>query len=331
MSISILRSGVLDTIQDVGRYGYSNLGINISGPMDPYAMKVANLLVSNPVKKAVVEIHFPGPQILFEQNALISLTGADFVPTINGEPVPLWKPLVVRGKSLLMFTHRQWGARCYLAVHGGFCVPQWLNSSSTNLKAKAGGLQGRKLEKGDELQFGETHLYYPVLLKEKNIAVLPWSTDRTNIYQHLHEIAFLPGHEWKLLDEEAQHRLLQNNFTIHPSSDRMGYHLRGPEIKPIDNLQLISSAVSFGTIQLLPNHQLIILMADHQTTGGYPRIGHVITAHLPKLAQLSASDCLNLKPVEIETAEQLLMAQEKELQIIGNGCSDRMKNAICLA
>jgi len=331
MSISILRSGVLDTIQDLGRYGYGNQGINIGGPMDTYAMKVANMLVSNAANKAVLEIHFPGPQILFEQNALISLTGADFTPTINGEIVPLWKPLVVRGKSLLMFSHRQSGARCYLAVHGGFCVPQWLNSASTNLKARAGGLEGRKLEKGDEVPLGETNLYYPVLLKEKSVSVLPWSNDRTTVYQYPHEIGFIPGHEWHLLDEEAQQRLLQNNFIIHPSSDRMGYHLRGPEIKPIENFQLISSAVSFGTIQLLPNHQLIILMADHQTTGGYPRIGHVISAHLPKLAQLSASDCLNLKPVDMETAEQLLLVQEKELQIIGNGCTDRMKNAICLA
>ena len=331
MSISILRSGVLDTVQDTGRYGYCNLGINVSGPMDPYAMKVANLLVSNPMSRAVIEIHFPGPQILFEQNALISLTGADLVPTINGETVPMWKPMVVRGKSLLMFSHRQWGARCYLAVHGGFCVPQWLSSASTNLKAKAGGLQGRKLEKGDEVQFGETSLYYPVLLKEKNVVLMPWSADTTHVYQYPHEIAFMPGHEWKLLDVDQQQRLLQNNFTIHPSSDRMGYHLRGAEIKPVECIQLVSSAVSFGTIQLLPNNQLIILMADHQTTGGYPRIGHVISAHLPKLAQLSASDCLNLRPVDIETAEQLLMEQEKEIQIIGNGCTDRMKNAICLA
>jgi antagonist of KipI len=331
MSISILRSGVLDTIQDVGRYGFGNLGINISGPMDSYAMKAANLLVANPIGKAVIEIHFPGPQILFEQNALISLTGADFAPTINGEPVPLWKPLVVRGKSVLLFSHRQWGARCYLAVHGGFCVPQWLHSSSTNLKAKAGGCQGRKLEKGDELQFGETNLYYPVLLRENNVAELPWSVDRTNVYQYPHEIAFLPGHEWRMLDEDAQQRLLQNNFIIHPSSDRMGYNLRGPEINPGENFQLVSSAVSFGTIQLLPNNQLIILMADHQTTGGYPRIGHVISAHLPKLAQLAASDCLKLNPVDMETAEHLLFLQEMELQIIGNGCHDRMKNAICLA
>ncbi|HYJ37104.1 MAG TPA: biotin-dependent carboxyltransferase family protein [Chitinophagaceae bacterium] len=331
MSVSILRSGVLDTIQDVGRYGYSNYGINISGPMDPYAMKVANLLVSNPVEKAVIEIHFPGPQVLFEQNALISLTGADFAPTINGEPVPMWKPLVVRRKSVLLFSHLEDGARCYLAVHGGFCVPKWLESSSTNLKAKSGGWQGRKLEKGDEINFGETNLYYPVLLKENNVTVLPWSVDRNTVYQLPHEIGFIPGHEWSLLSEESRQRLLQNNFIIHPSSDRMGYNLRGPEINPSEDFQLVSSAVSFGTIQLLPNHQLIILMADHQTTGGYPRLGHVISAHLPKLAQLAASDSLTLIPVDMSTAEQLLFSQEMELQIISNGCADRMKNAICLA
>ncbi len=331
MSVSILRSGVLDTIQDLGRYGFSNLGININGPMDSYAMKASNLLVGNTSEKPVMEIHFPGPQILFEQNALISLTGADFSATINGEPVPNWKPLVVKRKSVLLFTRREWGARCYLAVHGGFCVPKWLNSSSTNLKAKAGGWHGRKLEKGDELNFGETDLYFPVLLKENNVSGLPWSIDRKAIYQLPHEIAFIQGQEWQFLNEEAQQKLLQNNFIIHPSSDRMGYHLRGPEITLGEQFQLVSSAVSFGTIQLLPNNELIILMADHQTTGGYPRVGYVVSAHLPKLAQLAASDCLTFKMVDIETAEQLLHSQEMELQIVHNACAERIKNAICLA
>ena len=135
MSVSILRSGVMDTIQDVGRYGYSNLGINISGPMDVYAMKVANLLVSNAVEKAVIEIHFPGPQVLFEQNALISLTGADFSATINGEPVPTWKPLVVRRKSVLLFRAGNQGQGViwrFMVV----CVQKWLKCKH-NLKAKA--------------------------------------------------------------------------------------------------------------------------------------------------------------------------------------------------
>jgi antagonist of KipI len=160
---------------------------------------------------------------------------------------------------------------------------------------------------------------------------LPWSIDRKSIYQYPHEIAFIAGHEWDLLNEDSQQRLLQNNFIIHPGSDRMGYHLRGPEIIPKENFQLVSSAVSFGTIQLLPNNQLIILMADHQTTGGYPRIGHVISAHLPKLGQLAASDCLKLQLMEVAAAEKLLLSQEMELQILNHGCVDRIKNAICAA
>ena len=142
MSVSILRSGMLDTIQDTGRYGSGNLGININGPMDLYAMKLSNLLVSNAMEKPVLEIHFPAPQILFEQNALISITGADFSPSINGEPISNWKPVVVKRKSVLQFSYRKWGARCYIAVHGGFCVPKWLNSYSTNLKARSGGWCG---------------------------------------------------------------------------------------------------------------------------------------------------------------------------------------------
>jgi len=331
MSISILRSGVLDTVQDAGRNGYGNLGINVGGPMDLFAMKVANILVDNAVDSPVIEFHFPAAQILFEQNALISITGGDFSATLDGEAVPSWKPLVVKRKSVLLFTHREWGARCYLAVHGGFCVPKWLSSASTNLKAKAGGWQGRKLEKGDEVSFGETNFYYPLLLKENSTVELPWSVDHKNVYELPHEVAFIPGKEWDLLNEESQQRLLQSNFMIHPSSDRMGYYLRGPEIMLKENFQLVSSAVSFGTIQLLPNNQLIVLMADHQTTGGYPRIGHVITAHLPKLAQLAASDCVKLNLTDVNIAEKLLLSQEKELQIIQHGCSERIKNAICAA
>ena len=331
MSISILRSGVLDTIQDIGRNGFGNLGINVGGPMDLFAMKVANMLVANSADAPVLEMHFPAAQILFEQNALISITGGEFGATLNGEPVPSWKPLVVKRKSVLLFTRRERGARSYLAVHGGFCVHKWLNSASTNLRAKAGGWDGRKLEKGDEVSFGETHFYYPLLLREKSVAELPWSVDYKNIYDLPHEVAFIQGKEWHLLTEESRQRLLQSNFMIHPSSDRMGYNLRGPEINLKENFQLVSSAVSFGTIQLLPNNQLIVLMADHQTTGGYPRIGHVISAHLPKLAQLAASDCLKLKMMDVAIAEQLLLSQENELQIIQHGCSERIKNAICAA
>jgi antagonist of KipI len=330
MSITITKPGLLDTIQDMGRYGYSNLGINPGGVMDRYAAQAANMLVGNETSGAVMEIHFPGAQILFEQNALISITGADFNPMLNDETLPLWHPVVVRKNAVLHFPKLQYGARCYLAVHGGFCIESWLNSYSTNLKACAGGFNGRKLEKGDELPFRESHIYYAGLLPEgKECKVLSWMVANSNIYQHPNEIYIIKGKEWEQLMPSSQQDLLENNFIIHPFSDRMGYQLKGVELQRQHTEEVVSSGVSFGTIQLLPNGQMIVLMADHQTTGGYPRIGHVISAHLPKLAQLRPSDCIQFKITDIATAEEMLMAQQQELTILQRACYERLNQLVC--
>jgi antagonist of KipI len=330
MSITIIKPGLLDTIQDLGRYGFSNLGINPGGVMDRYAAKAANLLVGNETHEAVLELHFPGAQILFEQNALISITGADFCPMLNDEQVPLWHPVVVRKNTVLHFPKLQYGARCYLAVHGGFCVKRWLNSYSTNLKACAGGFAGRKLEKGDELPFRENRMYISGLLKEgKEFELLRWQVATGKTYQHPNEIFFVKGQEFEQLTELSQQDMLENNFIIHPFSDRMGYQLKGIPLQRIHREEILSSGVSFGTIQLLPSGQMIVLMADHQTTGGYPRLGHVISAHLPKLAQLRPSDCIQLKMTDIATAENMLLAQQKELNILRLSCFERLNQVVC--
>jgi antagonist of KipI len=330
MSITIVKPGLLDTIQDLGRYGFSNLGINPGGVMDRYAAQAANLLVGNEAPEALLEIHFPGAQILFEHNALISITGADFCPMLNDEQLPLWQPVVVRKNTVLHFPRLQYGARCYLAVHGGFCVKQWLNSSSTNLKAGAGGFEGRKLEKGDELHFRENSMYVSGLLKEgKDYQILRWQVATRNIYEHPNEIFFIKGQEWEQLTQQSQQDLAQNNFIIHPFSDRMGYQLKGIPLQRTSREELLSAGVSFGTIQLLPSGQMIVLMADHQTTGGYPRLGHVISAHLPKLAQLRPSDCIQFKMTDIATAENMLMAQQQELTIVRRACFERLNQVVC--
>ncbi len=330
MSLSIIKPGLLDTIQDMGRNGYGNWGINPGGAMDQYAAKVANLLVGNCCSEGVIEIHFPGPQILFEQNTLISITGGDFSPMINDEPIPLWQPVVARKNTVLHFPKLIRGARCYISVHGGFCIEKWLHSLSTNLKAGIGGLQGRPLRKGDELPFKENTVYFAGLLKEENnFQVLPWRVNTEKIYRLPHEIGLIPGNEWGKLKEASRDRFLEDNFIIHPSSDRMGYQLKGVPLELQSPFELVSSAVSFGTIQLLPDGQLIVLMAEHQTTGGYPRIAHVITAHLPKLAQLQPSDCIQFKIVEMQTAEHLLSLQEKELHILQRACHDHLNELVC--
>ena len=330
MSLTIIKPGLLDTIQDLGRTGYSRLGINAGGVMDRYAAPVANMLVGNDAREAVIEIHFPGAQVLFEQNTLISITGGDFGALINDEPIPLWHPIVVRKNAVLHFPKWQYGSRCYLAVHGGFCVNKWLNSYSTHLKAGAGGFQGRKLEKGDEVPFRETSIYFAGLLKAgKELEVLKWHVDTGNNYTNPNEISILKGNEWDQLTEQSQEHMVEDNFTIHPFSDRMGYQLKGADLNRELNTELVSSGVSFGTIQLLPNGQLIVLMADHQTTGGYPRIAHVISAHLPKLAQLRPSDCIHFKITDIATAENLLIAQQQELNILQRACMERLNHLVC--
>ena len=219
MSISIIKPGLLGTIQDPGRYGYGSLGINCGGAMDRYAARVANMLVGNQSHEAVMEIHFPGPQLLFEQNALISITGADFTPTLNDEPLPLWQPLIVRKNTILHFPKLEWGARCYIAIHGGFCIEEWLGSYSTNLKAGAGGYKGRKFEKGDELLAKENTIYFAGMMKAgRDVAVLNWRADVANAYLYPHEILFIEGNEFGNLTAASANDFLQNNFIIHPSA-----------------------------------------------------------------------------------------------------------------
>lgn len=310
--------------------GYGNWGINPGGVMDRYAAHVANILVGNCNQEAVMEIHFPGPQILFEQNTLIAITGADFSPTVNDQVIPRWQPVVVRKNTVLHFPQLVQGSRCYISVHGGYCVEKWLESYSTNLKAGAGGWDGRALKKGDELPFKENTIYFAGLLKEEsNYEILPWRVNTEKVYRYPHEIGFIPGHEWDQLSTSSQNVFLENNFMIHPSSDRMGYQLKGPSLSLQQPLELVSSAVSYGTVQLLPGGQMIVLMADHQTTGGYPRIAHVISAHLPKLAQLRPCDVIQFKRMDTIGAEALVIAQQKELHILQRACLDHLNELVC--
>ena len=326
MAFSIIKPGLLDTVQDLGRHGFGNWGVNPGGAMDIYAAQVANLLVGNDQHEAVIEIHFPGPQILFEQNTLIAITGADFSPTVNDEVIPRWQPVVVRKNTVLHFPSLVQGGRCYLSVHGGYCLKKWLNSYSTSLKAGV----GLQLKKGDELPFNESTIYFAGLLKEQNnFEILPWRVNTEKIYAFPHEIGVIPGHEWPQLTKASQASFTEDNYIIHPSSDRMGYQLSGVPLSLGAPVELVSSAVSFGTVQLLPGGQLIVLMADHQTTGGYPRIAHVVSAHLPKLAQLRPSDTIQFKLMDLESAEQLLVLRQKELHILQRSCMDHLNEMVC--
>jgi antagonist of KipI len=322
MSISILKAGICETVQDEGRYGYSGWGINPCGVMDRFASSVANALVGNEQDTAVIEIHFPAFEILFRRDALISLTGADFSPLLNSRPVPVWSPLKVINGSVLSFAKKQSGCRCYLSVRGGFDMKPWLNSHSTHVKIGAGGVHGGILKKGDEIFLNEQGINH--LPGVENV-VMPWSVNNTGIYSPKNVVSFLEGNEYHWLEEKSKIRLLSSTFTVASSSDRMAYSLIHDPLEYRDAQELISSAVSFGTIQGLPEGRLIILMADHQTTGGYPRLGHVCSAHLPRLSQLGPSESFTFQKIAIEDAEKMVLSLDETLQKIHRACSENLK------
>lgn len=321
MSISIIKAGILDTIQDEGRYGHQHLGINPSGAMDKYAMQVANILVGNQYGEAVIEMHFPAPVFLFKKPALIAFSGADFSATINAEPVPSLHPVVVGKNDVLQFHKPVDGARAYLAVAGGMQADAWLHSSSTHLKLKAGGHQGRSLQKGDEILFKKP---FPHPIGQDGFDVLPWMVT-SNWGDTSSEVLVLPGNEWDRLTAGSMENFTTTSFLITQQSDRMGYRLNNIPLQVNTHEEVVSSAVSFGTIQLLPEGRLIILMADHQTTGGYPRVAHVIAAHHSRLAQLRPGDSLRFRLTDQREAENLYWKQQQHLMQLQNACTFRLE------
>ena len=320
MSLRITRTGLLDTVQDLGRYGYQHLGINPGAVMDRFSAALANALLGKELVSPVIEMHFPAAQILFEKACAVCLTGADFSALINEKPAPLNQPFLVTEQSLLTFKGLAKGARCYLSVLNDFVLEKWLNSYGTNLKAGAGGFRGRKLEKGDWIEFEEMNM----LSSEIEATSLPWKYNQPIEENNL--IQFIPGPEWNWLTSESQLAFLSEAFNITPASDRMGYRLQGKGLEQQKKEQLVSSAVTFGTVQLLPNGQLILLMADHQTTGGYPRIATVIGGHLPKLAQMKPGESITFEETNLAAAERKLVAQQRYLQELQKACHQKMQN-----
>lgn len=311
MSLKIIKAGFLDTIQDEGRFGFQSSGINPGGVMDRFSAQLANCLLGKPINSPVIEIHFPSSTFLFGEASIICITGADFYPVIDGAAIQLNQPVIVNKNAVLEFKKLKTGTCCYLSVFQEFSLKKWLNSYSTNLKAQAGGYDGRALRREDVLHYLKNEAINNYL-QGKNFLRLPYKAEPF-AETETERIELIPGNEWNWLTEKSQQVFQSKSFKVSAVADRMGYRLRGSTLKVKEQKQLVSSAVSFGTLQLLPNGQLIVLMADHQTTGGYPRIGHVISAHLPALAQMKPNDALTFKVVNMETAEQKLLKQHQYL------------------
>jgi len=317
MSILFQKAGLLSTVQDLGRMGFRRLGINSNGAMDARAARLINVLLGNDETEAILEMHFPAPRILFEEAAIISLGGADFGAKINDESIENWRPYFVDKNQTLNFTKKFAGNRAYLSTKNGFAIEKWLGSASTNLVAETGGFRGRSLQKGDRLSFNSK-------FKIQN-SKFPYKISKSLIprYSSFPTIRVVAGAEHTKLTEESKEIFESAIYAVGLSSNRMGFRLSGEKLNLNRKFEMVSAAVAFGTIQLLPDGQMIILMADHQTSGGYPRIAHVASVDLPILAQLGANDKVNFQLISLPEAEDLMLEFERDLNLLRIGVNSK--------
>ena|SRR5690606_10582573 len=313
MSITVIRPGLASTYQDCGRHGYQYLGIPVGGAMDLRAHQLANLIAGNTRDLATLEITLIGPTLRFDASAVIAMAGADLSPSLNGEPAPLGRPLVVRAGDTLSFGDRRNGVRCYLAWHGGIDLPPVMGSQSTWLRGQLGGFQGRALAKGDVLPLATQ-------LREDALDALAADLDAMSIYlpatlanNPRERLRVMRGPHTGLFTVESIRALLTSSFRIANESDRMGYRLQGPSLHLIENRQLLSEGATFGSIQVPSDGQPIVLMADRQSIGGYPKIGHVATVDLPQLAQKMPGEEVLFEEISLAQAQQLDNLREQAL------------------
>ncbi|MGF6244687.1 antagonist of KipI [Paraburkholderia sp. GAS38] len=320
MSIEVIKPGALSTFQDLGRTGYQHLGIPVNGVMDERAHRLANALVGNLPQGATLEITLMGPVLKFHHEAVIAISGADLGARIEGEPLALDQVAVVAAGSELSFGKRSAGLRAYLAVRGGFAVDAAMGSASTYTRGGYGGHAGRPLKKGDLLETGP-YVQSSKLARLAQVAKsLSSAFDDAVALPPDAPIRVIPGREWTYFSSHARQALEAAPYRISPQSDRMGYRLEGEKLELTEPREVVSEAVSFGSIQVPADGQPIILMADRQTTGGYPKIGHVCAVDLPRLAQKMPGETIRLKVVDLGTAQRLMLSQERSFTALEQHC-----------
>ena len=305
--ILVLKSGWLTTVQDLGRYGRQHCGVSVSGVMDSFSTIVANRLVGNPDQAAVLECTLKGPELQFEQDTVVAITGADLSPTIDGHNAPTWECILIPHGSRLHFGLPRAGARAYLAVAGGFEVPLVMNSRSTHWASETGGHHGRPLKSGDVLYGGQAG---PSVTQRIGTG-LPGSLHPH--YERSVTLHIIPGPQYDFFANHSITALTETSYTVSPQSDRMGYRLAGPKIARTDSDQFISDGTAMGALQVPSDGQPILLMADRQTTGGYPKIAVVSSADLPLAAQLTPGNRINFILCTLAQAQTLLRTHRARL------------------
>jgi antagonist of KipI len=311
MKMIVTRAGFLTSVQDLGRLGFRQFGVSSGGALDPFALRIANLLVGNDESAAGLEITFGGLRLQAVDERVVAWCGGEFDVRVGSTALSAGHAAFVRAGEELRFEPPRAGCRSWLAVSGGIDVPIALGSRSTDLRANFGGFEGRALRDGDELLLGETGRLETAGTERISSwsAPEPWS-ETAPVSPVLR---FVRGDGWKLFDDLMLRRFTNETFAVSPDSDRMGVRLDGAGLEPEISGDLISEAVAPGTIQVPPSGKPILLLGDCQTIGGYPKIAHVITVDLGIAAQLRAGDTVHFSEVSLAEAHRLLFERESEL------------------
>ena len=300
---TVLQPGLQTTVQDLGRWGSQAYGVPVAGAMDPRALRIANALVGNVATAAGLEVAFSGPRLQFDDERVVAVAGADFELSVDGQPVGMSRPVVVRCGSCLAFGRRRRGARAYLSVAGGIAVPVVLGSRATHVASRMGGLAGRAVAAGDRLPLGDTHVDPP-----SRLPVWPLASD---FFSPPGRLRVLPDPQHESFAHDALALLQSAPFVVSTLSDRMGFRLTGPRLEPRAGDDFISDPTPLGALQVPPSGQPVLLMADRQTTGGYPKLATVITADVHRAAQLSPGDAVSFEVCTHEEAMAALIAGER--------------------
>lgn len=305
MGIIFLQSGLYTTVQDLGRNGYQNSGFHVCGAMDRRAFLIANMLLDNHENEAVLEFTMMGPTIQFTSNTVIAITGGNFAPVLNGKPVPMYQAVNAYENDILEFKFAVDGNWGYVAFLGGLDIPKEMGSRSTDIKCGIGGYRGRKIEKGDQIEFGYGRKYLNHFSARK--------LEQPSYAADITEIRVVMGPQDDYFTEKGINTFLSSEYKLTSECDRMGYRLEGEYIEHNEmGADIISDGIAFGSIQVPAHGKPIVMLADRQTTGGYTKIATVVSADIPKLVQCKFNKKVKFTAISVEAAQELYLEELKE-------------------
>ncbi|WP_439106440.1 biotin-dependent carboxyltransferase family protein [Congregibacter sp.] len=293
--MEVLQPGLLSLLQDRGRFAQAAIGLTTGGPMDPLAASLANRLLQNPINATLIEASFGGLSLRASAEIQIAVTGATLPLSVNGKEQPLWTVIDIPAGAEVTLGYSETGCRSYLAVRGGFDIPESFGSSSTVVREGIGGLNGQRLGAGDKLPVHQT-----------NTVRRLWLAPRMRpSYHHRATIRVIPGYQQEHFPRLEQRRFFGSEYTVSDRCDRMGYRLEGPAIH-CDIQGILSEGIAPGAIQIPADGQPIALLNDRQTIGGYPKIGCALSLDCAALAQLRPGDTVNFSPISEHGAHNAL-------------------------